>query len=150
MGLPQPLSNPGTQVSALEALLRKLPTLSDPLPPAPARSPHGRAKQLKEEEARELIAAYRAGATVHEIGRRFGIARQTVSKILQRHDVAMRMQGLSLGQIDEAVKLYEEGWSLDRIGKRMGVDGTTVRSRLVERGVRMRARRGGKRARAAE
>lgn len=123
----------------------KLPSLSDPVVVKPARSLAGRAKQLKEEEARELIAAYKAGAMVNQLAQRFGIARQTVSQILKRHGVALRMRGLTTQQIDEAVQLYEGGWSLERIGKRMGVDDMTVRSRLLERGVQMRPRKGGKR-----
>ncbi|TMR07418.1 hypothetical protein ETD83_00050 [Actinomadura soli] len=138
VGLPPPLYNPGTQAKALETLLRKLPSPTAPVPTKPARNLPGRAKQLKEQEAQEVVAAYRAGASVYQIARRFHIHRVTVSKILRRHGVKMRMGGMSPEQIDEAVKLYQEGWSLARIGKRMSVDGQTVRSRLVERGVRMR------------
>ncbi|WP_026124255.1 helix-turn-helix domain-containing protein [Nocardiopsis baichengensis] len=87
-----------------------------------------------------MVAAYEAGATVYELGRRFGIARQTVSKILKRHGAQMRRTGLSLDQIDEAARLYEEGWSLARIGEKMEVSPDTVRLRLLERGVRMRDR----------
>jgi DNA invertase Pin-like site-specific DNA recombinase len=123
-----------------------LPALTDPLPPAPERTPQGRAKQLKDKQAQELIAAYRAGATVYELGRRFGIHRSTVSKILERHGVAMRVAGMSPEQIDEAVRLYQDGWSLARIGRRMNVNDMTVLRRLQERGVKMRPRRGGKRS----
>jgi hypothetical protein len=31
----------------------------------------------------------------------------------------MRRRGLSLEQIDEAVRLYESGWSLARVGERL-------------------------------
>lgn len=146
VALPPPLSNPCTQANALEALLRKLPAPTDPLPPAPVRTPQGRAKQLKDKEAQELIAAYRGGATVYELGRRFGIHRTTVSKILERHGVTMRTGGMSPEQIDEAVRLYQDGWSLARIGERMSVDDMTVWRRLQERGVKMRPRQGGKRS----
>jgi DNA-directed RNA polymerase specialized sigma24 family protein len=90
----------------------------------------------------ELIAGNQAGATVYELGDRFGDNRRTVSKILHRHDVLMRIRGLSPEQIDEAVRLYEAGWSLARIGERMNVDGTTVLARLRERGVRTRDAQG--------
>lgn len=75
MGLRTPLSNTQTQVKALQALIRRLPSLSDPLPVRPPRSLHRRAKQLKDQEAHELVAAYEAGATVYELSRQFGIAR---------------------------------------------------------------------------
>ncbi|REE94739.1 helix-turn-helix domain-containing protein [Thermomonospora umbrina] len=141
-----PCYNPRTQAAALEALLRKLPSADAPLPARPPRDLPGRAKQLKDQEALEVVAAYEAGASVYELGRRFHVHRTTISKILKRHGVSMRMTGMTPEQINEAVRLYQDGWSLARIGERMGVGDMTVRSRLLERGVRMRPRRGGRRS----
>jgi DNA invertase Pin-like site-specific DNA recombinase len=92
----------------------------------------------KNEQVQKLIAEYQAGATVYQLGERFGISRQTVGKILKRQGVTMRMQGLTPEQIEEAVRLYEGGWSLARIGTKLKVDAGTVHARLRERGVRMR------------
>jgi DNA invertase Pin-like site-specific DNA recombinase len=103
------------------------------------RSPKpGRARQLDDQQVQRLIEGYQVGATAYELGDRFGIARQTVGKILKREGVTMRRRGLTPGQVDEAVRLYKAGWSLTRIGERMGVDPTTVLNRLRERGVRTR------------
>jgi Mn-dependent DtxR family transcriptional regulator len=102
----------------------------------------GRTKRLNEGQVQQLIAGYEAGATVYELGDRFGISRQTVGKILKRRGVTMRRRGLNQQQIDEAVQLYENGWSLARIGERMQVDPTTVLNRLLERGVRTRDTQG--------
>jgi hypothetical protein len=134
--------NPKVLVSQLEALIRKLPDSAAPPPPAPERRRPGTARRLQADEVEQLIAGYRAGATVYELGDRFGIERRTVSVILHRHQVPMRRRGLSSEQIDEAVRLYEEGWSLARIGERLGVYPTTVLARLRERGVKMRDTRG--------
>jgi DNA-binding CsgD family transcriptional regulator len=82
------------------------------------------------------MLAYRAGATVYELGDRFGIDRRTVSKILKHYGVAMRRRGLSREQVDEAVRLSGAGWSLARIGERIGVDPTTVLNRLRDCGVK--------------
>ncbi|MHB1874648.1 MAG: helix-turn-helix domain-containing protein [Streptosporangiaceae bacterium] len=90
----------------------------------------------------QVIADYRAGATVYTLGRQFGIDRRTVGAILKRHGVQTRWQRLSRAQIDEAVELYGSGWSLARIAERVGVTPTTVRRRLRDRGVRMRAAHG--------
>jgi DNA-directed RNA polymerase specialized sigma24 family protein len=130
--------NTKTQVSELESLLRKLPDPMQPLHRAPKRRVPGTAKQLDADQIEELIVGYQAGATVYQLGDRFGIDRRTVSQHLHRHGVPMRRRGLSPGQIDEAVQLYEAGWSLARIGGKLGVDPTTVMNRLRERGVRMR------------
>lgn len=129
------------QLKALEALIRKLPAPTAPAQPKRATAPN-RARQLKDTEAREVIATYEAGATVYQLGQRFGIARQTVSKILKRHGVPMRRTGLSPDQISQAARLYEDGWSLARIGERLKVSADTVRLRLLERGVKLRPRPG--------
>lgn len=130
--------NTKDQVSALESLLRKLPSLDAPVKPSPGRRKPGRARQLDDEQVRKLIEGYEAGATVYELGDQFGISRQTVGKILKRQSVTRRRRGLTPEQVDEAVRLYETGWSLARIGEWMAVDPTTVLNRLREHGVRMR------------
>jgi len=134
--------NTEAQATALETLLRKLPDLDTAVRPSPDRQKPGRARQLDDDQAQELIEGYRDGATVYELGRRFGISRQTVSAILHRNGVEMRRRGLSAEQGDEAVRLYESGWSLARIGEQAGVDATTVLKRLRERGVRTRDTQG--------
>jgi len=134
--------NTKAQVSALESLIRKLPRLDMPVKPTADRPKPGRARQLNKEQVQRLIEDYQAGATVYELGDRFGINRRTVSAILKRHGVTMRRRGLSPEQVDEAVRLYEAGWSLARIGERMGVDPTTVLNRLRERGVKTRDAQG--------
>lgn len=130
--------NTKPQVEALETLLRKLPDPTEPAPPPADRPKPRRARQLDADQVRELITGYQAGATVYELGTRFGIERRTVSKILHRHEVPMRRRGLSPDQIDETVRLYEGGWALAQIGKHLSVDPTTVLCRLRQRGVRMR------------
>ena len=98
----------------------------------------GTARQLSAEQVEQLIAGYRAGATVYTLGSQFGIDRRTVGAILKRHGVQTRWQRLSPAQIDQAVELYDSGWSLARIAERVGVTPTTVHRRLRDRGVRMR------------
>ena len=139
--------NTKDQFSELESLLRKLPDATTaPVRPKDERQVPGRARQLDGQQVQNLIAGYQAGATVYELGGRFGISRQTVSAVLKRHGVAMRQRGLSSEQTDEAVRLYETGQSLARIGERMGVDPTTVLTRLRERGVRTRDAHGRERS----
>jgi DNA-directed RNA polymerase specialized sigma24 family protein len=93
-------------------------------------------RRLDEEQTQKIIQEYVDGATVYELSRQFGISRQTVSKILHRSGVPIRMTGLSPEQINEGVWLYEAGESLARIGGRLSVDAGTVHDRLRERGVR--------------
>lgn len=138
--------NTKTQVRALESLLRKLPSLDAPVKPSPDRTRPSRARQLDDDQTKLLTEGYQAGATVYELGDQFGISRQTVGKLLKRHGVTMRRQGLTPEQIDEAERLYEAGWSLARLGEQMSVDPTTVLNRLRARGVRTRDSHGRTRA----
>lgn len=86
-------SNTKKQVDALERLRRKL---LDPTVPAPSpadRPKPRRARQLGTDQVQELIAGYRDGETVYQLGARFGIERRTVSEILHRNNVPMRRRG---------------------------------------------------------
>src|SRR5262249_10919832 len=87
-------------------------------------------RKLRHAEIDELIAGYVAGATVYELAAKFDVDRKTVSRTLHRHQVPMRMVGLSADQVDEVVTLYEAGWSTGRISERMRVDVRTVHRRL--------------------
>jgi hypothetical protein len=127
--------NTKPQVDGLETLLRKLPDRAAPAPPPTDRPKPRRARQLDANQVQELIAGYQAGATVYELGDRFGVERRTVSNILHRHQVPMRRRALSPAQVDDAIHLYGLGWSLARIGEHLGVDHTTVLTKLRERGV---------------
>ncbi|GAB2969140.1 hypothetical protein GCM10017788_80170 [Amycolatopsis acidiphila] len=130
--------NTKPQVEALETLLRKLPDPTEMSPQPINRPTPRRARRLTADQVQELIAGYQAGATVYELGYRFGIERRTVSDILHRHGVPKRRRGLSPQQVDHAIHLYHQGWSLARIGIRMQVAADTVRKRLLEGGVTMR------------
>ncbi|GAA1029110.1 MULTISPECIES: hypothetical protein [Amycolatopsis] len=127
--------NPKDQVRALEQLREKLPSLDAPEPTSGKRDRPRRARQLGSDQVEQLIADYRSGATVYELGDRFGIERRTVSSILHRHGVPMRRSGLSSEQVDNAIHLYNLGWSLARVGDHLGVNHTTVLNKLRERGI---------------
>ncbi|RFS84419.1 hypothetical protein D0T12_18440 [Actinomadura spongiicola] len=129
--------NATAQVSALESLIAKLPDITAPLVEQKRPTPR-RAKQLKAEQATELVQAYEAGATLHQLAARFGIHRATVSNILNRHRVKTRWRRLTEEDIDEAACLYEEGLSLARVAEQLGVSADGVRYQLRKRGVKMR------------
>lgn len=98
--------------------------------------------RLKPEQAQQVIAGYRAGATVYELAAKFGINRKTVSRALHREQIPMRMVGLNEQQIEEAERLYRGGRSLADIAERLHVDTRTVHRRLRERGLLMRDTQG--------
>ncbi len=145
-----PYSNIKYQVKALEELREKLPSLDTPEPPSIKRDRPGRARQLSTEQVEQLIAGYRSGATVYELGDRFGIERRTASSILHRNGVLMRRRGLSTEQVEDAIRLYGLGWSLVRVGDHLGVAHTTVLSKLRERGIATRDTHGRPRVEAGD
>jgi hypothetical protein len=122
------------QLRAPAELREKLPSLDTPEPTSIKRDRHGRARQLGTEQVEQLIADYWSGATVYELGDRFGIERRTVSSIRHRHGVAIRRRGLSPEQVDVAVHLHKLGWSPAR-GRSLGVNHATVLNKLRERGI---------------
>ena len=144
------LLQPERPGQALELLREKLPSLDTPEPPSIKGDRPGSARQLGTKQVQQLIADYQSGATVYELGDRFGIERRTVSSILHRHGVAMRRRGLSPEQVDDAIHFYKLGWSLARVGDHLGVnDTTTVLNKLRERGIPTRDTHGRPRVEAA-
>ncbi len=91
------------------------------------------------DQAKQVIAGYQAGATVYELSDQFGIDRKTVSRILRRHNIAMRRTGLTAEQVDQAVRLHENGWSTTQIAEQLDATQRTVQRRLAERGIVTRA-----------
>jgi len=57
---------------------------------------------LRPLEIDELVAGYKAGATVYQLAERFRIHRATVSLLLERQCVPRRNRPLSPAQIDHA------------------------------------------------
>ena len=142
VGARRPHYNLKVQAGALEALLKKLPR---PEASAPVR--HDRvlpraARHLNIDETIELIAAYEAGATVYQLGDRFGIDRKTVGRILARNQTPTRSPGIPEEKVDQIVQFYQDGWSTARIAEYLAISVWTVRRRLRERGVTMRSRAG--------
>ena len=88
--------------------------------------PRQRQRRLREDAQLELITRYRTGESVYCLAKAFDITRQTVSKILERHDVPRRYRLLADADIAEASQLYEQGLSLADIGERFGISARTV------------------------
>jgi hypothetical protein len=96
------------------------------------------ARQLRPVEVDELVQGYEAGATVFQLGDRFGIDRRTVGKHLRARGIDTTPPGLRPDDIPRAAELYRAGWSLARISREFDTTHMTVRARLLEAGVVMR------------
>ena len=122
--------NTKPQVEARGPYSGKLSDPTEPAPPLVDRPKPRRARQPDADQVQELIAGYQAGATVYELGDRFGIGWRTGSNIFHRHDVPMRRRGLSPNQVDDAIHLYHLGWSLARVSQHLNVHHITVLTTL--------------------
>lgn len=104
------------------------------------RQPHRHAqRRLNEDEAAQLAALYREGASITELAQRFAVHRTTVSALLQRHGVSLRRTGLTPEDVIAAGVLYADGWSLAMLGRKFRVDSTTIWRALRVEGVVMRS-----------
>ena len=95
----------------------------------------------------ELVDLYEAGATLVELGERFGVHRRTAAAHLVRRSVPIRRRGLDECHLAEAVELYAGGLCLMEVGLRFGVSQQAVRRALANVDVPIRA--SGRRARAS-
>lgn len=105
-------------------------------------------RKLTPAEVQELVEAYRHGASQTELGRRFGIHRQTVGRYLAKQHVERRSRRpLDESQQLEAVRLYvDQTWTLAEIAKKFGVAQNSIRNVLLRHGIerRSQARRKGR------
>ncbi|MFC5997921.1 hypothetical protein ACFP6A_04170 [Quadrisphaera sp. GCM10027208] len=85
----------------------------------------------------ELVALYEAGATLVELGERFGVHRRTAAAHLVRRSVPIRRRGLDEYNLAEAVELYTDGLSLMEVGLRFGASQQAVRRALATAGATM-------------
>jgi hypothetical protein len=104
---------------------------------------------LQRDVITQLVADYQAGVETTELTERYQLGKGTVLKLLREHGVAMRRQGLSPDEIDEAVGLYAAGWSLAKIGERLGRAHTVIRKALLDQGMHLRPRNGWRKGRGA-
>lgn len=99
-------------------------------------------RRLTAAEEQEAVESYEAGATIVELGKRFSVHRNTISKALARNGSARRYNLISPEQAADLGKSYRAGASLQQLGDEMGVDPCTVRRALLKAGVQTRPRPG--------
>jgi transposase-like protein len=98
-------------------------------------------KRLSPEEIRQVVTAYKHGATVYELAAQFNCHRNTISKNLKQSGVKPTTKKfVTQNEIGELAALYTSGKKLDEIAKQYGVGASTVRKVLINNGVTMRTR----------
>lgn len=92
-------------------------------------------KRLSEAETKALVDAYKQGASVYELGRRFGIHRTSVSEHLHRAAVptrAVRLVVLSDEDRGRALEAARAGMSVRRIATLVGATERVIARTLDE------------------
>jgi len=125
----------GASVPAAER--KKCPLWITP-PVEPQQIEGGPERRNKGGEKLHIFEQLERSVRVRLSGCRFGVARQTVSAVLERHGVARRYRILTPQDIDAVVRLYESGLSLAAVGARLGVNASTILCALRATGVQMR------------
>ena len=131
------LSNATSQVKRAVAAYRQL-DLPEACPTPEPRPARRTVHRLTASEIDEAAEAYRAGATLREIGAQLGVDRKTVGRNLRAHGIQLRRKAISPEEIQHAAELYEQGLSIARIAEKFGYHGTTIHLRLKAVGVVMR------------
>ncbi|MEN6342807.1 MAG: hypothetical protein ABFC89_09640 [Methanospirillum sp.] len=107
------------------------------------RTRRGRAWDLLEARAHEMIAAYETGATLEALAAGAGVSKATVGRFLTSRGVAIRdrhrraLDRLELRR-EELVAAYLDGETLSVLAARAGVSSRTISAFLVDQGVRLR------------
>lgn len=94
-----------------------------------------RARRLNRTQVAELVSRYQAGETVYELGRAFGINRNTVSAILKREGVPIGWRRMSDQDIAQAIAYYQAGESAATVAARFNVNPSSIHHHLKQRGI---------------
>ena len=101
-------------------------------------------RRLTRAEIEQLIDQYRAGASIHELTRRYEVHRTTVIHHLDQAGIARRRVVRKMN--DESVALaavrYQQGASLAIVAGEFGVHQRTLAREFRRAGVAIRPRRG--------
>lgn len=103
--------------------------------------PRGRQFKFNEEQQATIVSRYLKGTeTVSAIAKEYGVKRQTITGILQRHGIQIQARSLSPELEAEVAQRYGDGETLDNLAKEFDVDRKTISSTVARAGGAVRPR----------
>ncbi|WP_146073556.1 hypothetical protein [Amycolatopsis sp. CA-126428] len=95
---------------------------------------------MKPEEVEQVVAAFKAGASMQKLADRFGVDRTTILRRLQGLGLRTRFSKLEPDDVQVAAELYRSGWTIDELARLHHVAASTVRAYMLDAGVALRRR----------
>ena len=92
-------------------------------------------RRFTESETKAIIDGYLAGKTVYELADTHRCNRTTISAVLKRNGVPLRLTPATDEQVEEMIHFYRSGLSLAAVAAKIGVNASTVLNRLREHNV---------------
>jgi lambda repressor-like predicted transcriptional regulator len=124
----------------LERLAQQSRTLQpQPSPIEPAGIPvKSLRRRFSPHEIEDLLTRYNAGAALRALSLEYGVSRSGLRQLLQSKGVALRTQGITSDDAEEAVRLYERGPTIRQVAEQIGSSFGTIRNVLHRHGVSLR------------
>lgn len=92
-------------------------------------------RQLEPSIIKEMASRYASGEAIRALSREFGVSRDGLWHLLQRHGVTLRPRGMTPEDAERAAALYESGLTIRQVVEKVGYSYGTVRSALHKQGV---------------
>ena len=108
------------------------------VPPALTKQPHHIDRRFGKTGIAQLCKGYEAGKSARELAAKYHISKTSVRRILQKHGIPLRHQGLTPDQLRYATELYQAGKSIPEVAKEMALSQNVVYYGLKQAGVTMR------------
>lgn len=86
------------------------------------------------------MADYEAGMPIRAICAKYGVHRSTVSVLVRRAGLSVRMPGLDKDERARAAALYAGGMTLVQVARHMSIGDEAVRSAVLAEGGQIRPR----------
>lgn len=97
-------------------------------------------KRLSDEEVRQVVERYNAGASTYELADEFGVHRSTISRALKKCGIKVTHKFADRDALAEKIlELYADFMNPEDIGKVVDLHKSTVLKILHENGVRIRS-----------